>query len=119
MEQMNPKISVEYLENAIVAILMDEKILEETDILALENSIMPLIETDSGINLVINFSNVEFLSSAVLGLLIRVSKKIYESAGQLKLYNIKPKILKIFRITRLDKVFDIYDQLDEALESLG
>ena len=118
MDQMNPKISVDYTENAVVATLADEKILEQADIEALEASIMPLVEQVGKINLVISFANVKFLTSAVLGLLIRVSKKIYESDGQLKLCNIEPKILEIFRITRLDKVFDIYEDRDEALSAV-
>jgi anti-sigma B factor antagonist len=58
-------------------------------------------------NLVLDFSNVEFFSSAVLGLLIKVHKKICERKGHLKLSNVKPDVYKVFEITRLNKVFDI------------
>ena len=85
MAQDNPKIIVEYLSDAAVVTLTDEKILEEVDIQALESSLTPLIEQTPGIKMVLDFSNVQFLSSAVLGMLIRTSKKIYESNGQLKL----------------------------------
>ena len=119
MDQAEPKISVEYLEKAVVATLTDEKILEQADIDALEASFMPLLEQGEGMNLVISFSEVKFLTSTVLGLLIRISKKIYESEGQLKLCCIEPKILDIFRITRLDKVFDIYQDRRQALEAVA
>jgi anti-sigma B factor antagonist len=49
--------------------------------------------------------------------LIRISKKIYEQGGQLRLCNISPKIYEVFKITRLTKVFDIYDSVDQAIES--
>lgn len=119
MEQMSPKIAVEYDGNVTIATLSDEKILEDADILALEESLLPLIEQNSELLLVLNFSEVKFLSSAVLGLLIRVSKKLYESKGQLRLCSIDPKIIEIFRITRLDKVFEIYDDQDSAVASLS
>lgn len=119
MEQMSPKIAVEYDGNVTIATLSDEKILEDADILALEESLLPLIEQNAELLLVLNFSEVKFLSSAVLGLLIRVSKKLYESKGQLRLCSIDPKIIEIFRITRLDKVFEIYDDQDSAVESLS
>ena len=119
MDQVEPKISVEYVENAVVATLTDEKILEQADIDALESSFMPLLEQGGSMNLVISFSEVKFLTSTVLGLLIRISKKIYESEGQLKLCCIEPKILEIFRITRLDKVFDIYEDRWQALEAVA
>lgn len=119
MAEVNPKIAVEYVDNAAVATLTDKKILEAIDIQALENSIIPLVESKQSINLVLDFSNVEFLSSSALGLLIRVSKKIYESNGQLRLCGIADSIMQIFKITRLDKIFQIYPDRQDALESLG
>ncbi len=118
MDQVRPKIEVEYVQHAAIATLTDEKILDESDIRGLEESIMPLLETSTSVNLVLDFSNVKFLSSAVLGLLIRISRKIYESEGQLKLCGIKPKIQEIFRITRLEQVFDIDADRYDAVRSL-
>jgi anti-sigma B factor antagonist len=120
MAAIKPMISVEYSGNATVVRFTDEKILEEKDIKALQESIMPIIESASGrINLILDFGNVRFLSSAVLGLLIRISKRIYECDGQLKLCNINPKIYEIFKITRLTKTFDIYESIDSAVEDLS
>jgi len=118
MAAMKPRISVEYTENAIITTFTDEKILEEKDIKALQESIMSVIEQGGRINLILDFCNVRFLSSAVLGLLIRVSKRIYESDGQLRLCNINPRIYEIFKITRLTKIFDIYPDVAGAIESL-
>ena len=119
MEPIKPRISVEYAENATVVTFTEEKILEDKDIQSLQDSIMSVIEQTEQIDLILDFSNVKFLSSAVLGLLIRVSKKIYERQGQLGLCNINPKIYEIFKITRLTKIFDIYDDLDSAAEGLA
>lgn len=116
MEQLKPRISVYYAQNATVITLTDEKLLEDDDIKALEDSVMPLI--DGPANIVIDFSNVQFLSSAVLGLLIRISKKVNENRGRLKLCCISPKIFDIFKITRLDEIFDIHNDAKKALLSL-
>ncbi len=118
MEPIKPRISVEYAENATIATLTSESILEEKDIQALQKSIIPVIEQAERINLILDFCNVRFLSSSVLGLLIRISKKIYERDGQLRLCNINPKIYEAFKITRLTKIFDIYKDTEDALESL-
>ncbi len=119
MDQKSPNMTVEYVsEDVIVATLVNEKILEESQIQALESSFLPLIEENNPAKLVVDFSNVRFLTSSVLGLLIRLSKKIYESGGVLRLCGIQPKIYEIFKITRLDKVFDIYPTRQEALEGL-
>lgn len=119
MEQLKPRISVQYVENAVAVSFSDEKILEDKDIQNLQESIMSVIEQVDKINLILDFGNVRFLSSAVLGLLIRVSKKVYEKDGKLRLCNINSKIYEIFRITRLTKVFDICKDLDESLETLS
>ena len=118
MAEIKPRISVRYVENATIVTLTDEKILEESDIRALQDSIMSVIEEAERMNLILDFENVRYLSSAVLGLLIRISKKIYEGDGQLRLCNMNPKIHEIFKITRLTKVFDIYPDLESATKDL-
>ena len=118
MEPIKPRINIEYAENATIATFTAQSILEEKDIQALQKSIIPVIEQAERINLILDFCNVRFLSSAVLGLLIRISKKIYERDGQLRLCNINPKIYEVFKITRLTKIFDIYKDTEDAVESL-
>ena len=119
MVPIKPRISVEYAENATIATFTDEKILAEKDINALQESIMSVIEQAERINLILDFCNVRFLSSAVLGLLIRISKKVYERDGQLRLCNINPKIYEIFKITRLTRIFDIYPKQSSIVKSLN
>ena len=119
MADIKPRISVEYVSNAVIVGFTDEKILEERDINALQESICSVIEQADNINLILDFGNVKFLSSAVLGLLIRISKRIYESEGRLRLCNINPKIYEIFKITRLTKTFDIYKNVESAIEDLS
>jgi anti-sigma B factor antagonist len=117
MASLKPRVSVEYGERATVVTFTDEKILEERDIAELQDSLNGVIEQADKINLVLDFSTVKVLSSAVLGLLIRVSKKVYEREGQLRLCNISPRIYEIFKITRLTKIFDIYPDRDAAIAS--
>jgi anti-sigma B factor antagonist len=119
MAVIKPRISVEYAENATIVTFVDEKILEEMDIQALRESVMSVIEEGGRINLILDFCNVRFLSSAVLGLLMRISKKVYEQDGRLRLCNISSRLYEIFKITRLNKIFDIYDDVESATQSLS
>lgn len=120
MAAIKPRISVKYAGSATVVSFTDEKILEEKDIKELQESLMSVIESASSkMSLILDFGNVRFLSSAVLGLLIRVSKRIYEQEGQLRLCNINPKIYEIFKITRLTKTFDIHTDVESAAEDLS
>lgn len=119
MAAIQPRISVEYTDNATIVAFTDEKILEETDVRSLRTSIEAVIDQTSGIHLVLDFRHVKFLSSAVLGLLIRISKRIYEQGGELRLCSIHPGIYEVFKITRLTNVFDIYEDVDTAIQSFS
>ena len=92
MDTMNPSLSIEFHGLVVVATLTDEKILDETQLQGLEGSFMPLIDQNPKIQLIVDFGNVKFLTSSVLGLLIRISKKVYETDGKLRLCSITPKI---------------------------
>jgi anti-sigma B factor antagonist len=118
MDKLKPNLRVEFHGSVVVATLTDEKILDEAQLKGLEGSFMPLIKQTPAIQLIVDFSTVQFLTSSVLGLLIRLSKKVYEAQGKLRLCSISPKILEIFRITRLDKIFEIFPNVDEAMIGL-
>ncbi len=118
MDHGNPNISIDFRGQVIVATLEDEKILDDTQLQALSDSFLPLIEQNDGLQLIIDFSKVKFLTSSVLGLLIRVSKKIYEKDGALRLCSINPKIQEVFKITRLDKIFEIFPDWEDAMVGL-
>lgn len=118
MDRTNPNLSIEYINGVVVAVPTDSKILDEDQIQSLEKTFMPLIEQNKGIRLLIDFSNVQFLTSSVLGLLIRINRKVLQTDGQLRLCSIDGKILDIFKITRLDKVFAIFSQRESALDGL-
>ena len=118
MVSIKPGISVQYSGKVTIITFTNDKILEQKDIQNLQDSIIPVIEQAEEIKLVLDFKNVQFLSSSVLGLLLRISKKVYERDGQLRLCGISRKIFEIFKITRLNKIFDIYDDLEGALVGL-
>ena len=47
------------------------------------------------------------MSSAFLGLLVKIQKRVNEKEGHLTLKNIDPNIQQVFEITQLTRVFDI------------
>ena len=94
---------------------VDRKILDEANIQELGQELFQLIEDDNRKNLLLNFSSVEFLSSAALGKLITLDKKVKANGGRLKLSNIRPEIYEVFAITKLNKLFDIKDDEADAL----
>ena len=118
MSKVNPNLSIDFRGQVVVATLTDERILDEDQLRSLEGSFLPLIKQTQGIQLIISFENVKFLTSSVLGLLIRISKNVIEQEGTLRLCSIDPKIQDVFRITRLDKIFDIQPDVEDAMIGL-
>lgn len=94
---------------------VDRKILDEAAIQELGRELFQLVEEEGRRNLLLNFSSVEFLSSAALGKLITLDKKVKANNGKLKLSNIRPEIYEVFAITRLNKLFDIKEDEADAL----
>ena len=81
--------------------------INEQYVMELEKEIMTMVKQARRENMVLDFCNVKLMTSAFLGLLVKINKLIRERGGYLKLRNIDPSIHKIFKITGLTKVFDI------------
>ena len=79
--------------------------------------IVDMLEKTEESNVLLHFGRVGFMSSAALGMLIRVQKKCKEFEIALKLSNISPDISQVFKITGLDKVFDIRADAADAMEA--
>ncbi len=93
----------------------DRRILDETVIEDLAAELYALVDKEKRESLLLSFENVEFLSSAALGKLMMLDKKVKAQRGKLKLTSIRPEIYEIFRITNLDKLFDIKESEAAAL----
>src|SRR5512139_2023048 len=95
----------------------DRKILDELSITQIGEQLSELVASQPNIKLLLNFKNVEHLSSAALGMLITLDKQVKEERGRLKLSNIRPQIFEVFKITRLNRLFEIHDTVEAALQS--
>ena len=109
------RIEVTMQGEVTVVRFVDRKILDEANIQELGTELFKLVEQEKRKSLLLNFSNVEFLSSAALGKLITLDKKMKAMGGKLKLSNIRPEIYEVFAITKLNKLFDIKDDEADAL----
>lgn len=109
------RMQVSEVGDVSVVRFVDRKILDEANIQELGQELFQLAEDDKRKKLLLNFASVEFLSSAALGKLITLDKKVKARGGRLKLSNIRPEIYEVFAITKLNKLFDIKDDEADAL----
>lgn len=68
--------------------------------------------------LVIDFSNVVFFSSQMLGLLVDLWRCMKDAGGKLIISGINPQLTRVFRITHLDRIFEFYEDAQAAVSAL-
>lgn len=111
------KLKVTEENNIVIVSFLDVAFLDETSIKELGDELEGVVNKKPGIHLVINFSNIDYLSSAVLGRLAKIHKLVKKNGGLLKLCSIKNNILQVFKITKLDKIFEIHPDQSKAIAS--
>jgi len=97
----------------------DRKILEELSIVEIGEELSQLADAQPSRTLILSFANVDHLSSAALGMLIKLREQIVRQGGKLILTDIKPQIFEVFKITKLNRLFEIYETTNEAFEQLS
>jgi anti-sigma B factor antagonist len=110
------RLEVEDIGDVTVVNFTDRKILDEQNIQIIGDQLFSLVDELGRRKLLLNFGNVEYLSSAALGKLITLNKKVQSAGGRLILCNIDPQIYEVFEITKLNKILDIRKDEQEALQ---
>jgi anti-sigma B factor antagonist len=64
---------------------------------------------------VVDLSQVSFVDSTALGVLVSGVKRLRTTGGDLRLVVTQPHIAKVFEITGLTEVFQIFASADEAV----
>src|SRR5260370_26473428 len=98
------RLEVEDIGDVTVVNFTDKKILDEQNIQIIGEQLFSLVDELGRRKLLLNFGNVEYMSSAALGKLITLNKKVQAAGGPLILCNIQPQIREVLEITNLAKV---------------
>ena len=111
------RLEVEDIGDVTVVSFTDRKILDEQNIQIIGEQLFGLVDESGRKKLLLNFGNVEYLSSAALGKLITLNKKLQQAGGRLILCNIDAQIYEVFEITKLNKLFSIHKEEQAALQA--
>jgi anti-sigma B factor antagonist len=115
----NPRrrLEVEDIGDVTVVNFIDRKILDEQNIQKIGEDLFSLVDELGRKKILLNFGNVEYLSSAALGKFISLNKKVQMASGKLVLCNIDPQIYEVFEITKLNKLFNMQKDEQSALQA--
>ncbi|MEI7698783.1 MAG: STAS domain-containing protein [Planctomycetia bacterium] len=112
------KLKIEELEGVTVVTFLDPLIAASNSMTGIWDILFRLILPEAGTRLVLDFSQVRFLSSTALGGLMRVSQKVRASGGKMRFCQVAPAVMDILKLTRMDKVIEICASQAEARASL-
>jgi anti-sigma B factor antagonist len=70
-------------------------------------------------DLLIDLSEVSFIDSTTIGILMRTRKRLAPIGGRVLVVTSDRNILRLFEITALDRMFEIYSRRTDALEDIN
>ena len=79
----------------------------------LQQKIEPLLPLEP--NIVLDGSEVTFLDSSGVGVLVRLLHRTRSASGDIKLCGLTRRVAEMLRITRLSGVFDVHAGVDDAI----
>jgi anti-sigma B factor antagonist len=117
MSESPARLNVTQQKDVSIVEFTENKILDEMNITEIGQALDVIVQSKDRPKLLLDFANVDHLSSAALGMLINVNNKLKQQNGQLRLASIRPQIMEVFVITKLNRLFRISDTRAEAFGS--
>lgn len=76
-----------------------------------------LSRTDNEKSILLDFSDVEYISSACLRTLLTLTKKIKEQGGNIAITSLTKNVKQIFKVSGFDTILQLFEDKDEAVKS--
>lgn len=114
---LDDHIEVDNVGEVAIITFTDKKLLDEHNIQVIGKQLFSLVDELGKKNILLNFSNIEYLAAAAMGKLITLNKKVNQVGGKLVLCEIDPAIYEVFKMTKLNKLFKIVGTYQDALEA--
>ena len=119
MEQKGSLIMASQIGDVGVVNFLTSQVLDELNVQQLGQELNDLVDKQYMVKLVVNFGKIKFLSSAVLGKLIALNKKIAAQKGRMAFCGINDDIMQVFKITKLDKLIPVFTDEDDAVRGVS
>jgi anti-sigma B factor antagonist len=94
-------------ETTIIRFARGHLALTEENVSRLETLLGALTDQGNQRKLVLDFANVDFVSSAALDTLVRIHRRLRASGGCLALRDLNDNVYEVFEVTRLVNLFDV------------
>ena len=99
--------------NTVISVQHTE--LDTTNTSVFKRKLTELIEGGK-INVILDLSSVQFISSSGIGAIVAISKAITGKSGNFKVVISSSKIRDVFKMTGINNFLEIFDTLEEATQ---
>jgi len=82
----------------------------------IKNQILEKVSDTFSKDLLIDLTNVSYIDSSGLGVLIGLHKQCKLNGRKLKIFGLDKNLQELFSLTSLDKILNIYDTFEKAIE---
>lgn len=100
-----------------VAKFVVEQLNDEENIELLGHELFALVDQFGRQQVVLDLSQVKYVTSSVIGKVITLHRKMHRNDGTLVLCELRPAVAEILRTSKLIEYFTVVDSLDTALAS--
>lgn len=111
-------IEVRDLDGVRVVRFLDRRLYDDMTVRHASDALADAVPTAPRPRLVLDFSNVEEVSSSMIGKLLLVLRRMDAAKGRLRLCELSSSVRGVFRSTNLDRLFPIDRDLRESLDHL-
>ena len=114
-----PILTTRRQDSCFIVEIAGRRISEGPVVDAIQSQLAELVERDPNRKILIDFRQVELMSSATLGVLVRLYRDLAENGGRIVLCGLQPSVRKTFEQTRLDQLFRIEQDVAAGLARLA
>ncbi len=83
-----------------------------------EGALQKLVD-EGRFRIVVNFSELSYISSAGLGVFMGFIEQVREQKGDIKLCAMSPKVFKVFDLLGFPTIYEIYETEETAVKKFG
>lgn len=117
--QSNNYITLEEHGDVMVVRFKSRLLNDEENIEQLGQELFALVEQSNWLKLVLDLTNVEYLTSSVLGKLITLHRKLHRCQGKMVLFGLSEGVDAILRTSKLLTYFAVAENRDAAIAQLA
>ena len=100
--------------NGTLIVKVESRRIDSSNARSFHTSLEDAIQDDDT-GLVLNFSNVSYISSAGMRVILSVLKVLQKKEAKFAICDMKDSVREVFNISGFDKIVDIRDSQDDAL----